>query len=201
MRIAVIGTGHIGRALAPLLARSGHDVVFGSEHPEEDQIEGVAVLTVSKALEAREIVIVAIPFGAWADFAREHGDALGDKIVIDTTNTNSERDGAIVQQVKAGGHGTLVYVAGLLPSAKLVKAFNTMTAEVLASGAKQPHRRLAYPVAGNDAAAKSTVAALVRDAGFDPVVLGGVEDASRFDEGTPVWNNPMSAAALSEALA
>ena len=144
---------------------------------------------------------VAIPFKAWPEFAQKYGAILMQKIVIDTTNTNRERDGAIVDRVVASGSGTLLFVAALLPGARLVKAFNTMESDTLAKGANQPNGPLAHPIAGDDQAARDVAALLVRDAGFEAVITGDAATAATFDQGTPVWNHPRNAIDLATALA
>ena len=200
MKVAIIGTGHIGLALGPLLAEAGHRIVYGTEQEDRSVPSGTDAASVAESLANAGAVVVAIPFGAWPEFSRRHATALTGKVVIDATNTNAERDGAIVDEVRKAGSGTLSFVAALLPGAQLVKAFNTMTSEVLAEGANQPGGRLAYPIASDDVAAVGVAARLVMQAGFDPVVVGGAAAALTFDQGTPVWNRPQGAAMLAAAL-
>jgi 8-hydroxy-5-deazaflavin:NADPH oxidoreductase len=87
-----------------------------------------------------------------------------------------------------------------LPKARVVRAFNSVNYKILESEAHRASERLGMMIAGDDKQAVETVAALVRDAGFEPVVVGPLADASRFDPGTPVYNKAMTAAELRAAL-
>src|SRR5436305_1740618 len=89
MQIAVIGTGFIGGILGRALADSGHQVTFGSRHPESDDVAGATTATVASigdALARGEVVILALPGAAVHELTADHGDALVGKLVIDATN-------------------------------------------------------------------------------------------------------------------
>jgi predicted dinucleotide-binding enzyme len=86
--------------------------------------------------------------------------------------------------IKAGGSG--VYLAALLAKARVVRAFNSLYYKTLASEAHRSGERLGMMIAGDDKKAVEIIAGLVRDAGFEPVVVGPLRDADRFDAGTPV---------------
>ena len=197
MIIGIIGTGHIGSTLGRLWARAGHQIFFGSPRPRESDSlaaelgAGAVSRSAGEAADEGEVVLVAVPFKAWPYLVRESGAKLDGKVVLDATNLNQERDGQIAVIARAHPLGTLGVVADLLPNARLVKALNTMEAGFLA---REAHRaeRYGVPLAGDDGDAVATAARLVTDAGFDPLVVGPASRAREFDEGTPVWNNPMS---------
>src|SRR4051794_41620573 len=89
MDIAVIGTGFIGGTLGRAFASAGERVVFGSRHPESDSLKGepgVAVASVGEALDAADVIVLAVPGQAVAQLVAEHGDALRGKLVVDATN-------------------------------------------------------------------------------------------------------------------
>jgi predicted dinucleotide-binding enzyme len=89
MKIAVIGTGFIGGVLGRSLAASGHEVAFGSRHPDNDDVagrSGSAVTAVGDALAAADVVILAVPGAAVSVLAAEYGDLLERKLVVDATN-------------------------------------------------------------------------------------------------------------------
>ena len=88
------------------------------------------------------------------------------------------------------------YLAG----ARIVRAFNTMSYAIFAREAHRPDPRLAIPIAGDDPQAVQIAAGLVRDAGFDPVVVGNLADARRFQRGQPGYGQPVSAAELKKIL-
>jgi predicted dinucleotide-binding enzyme len=118
MRIAVIGTGFIGGILGRALATTGHEVTFGSRHPDDTEVAGetaATVATVAAALEGAEAVIVAVPGAAVAELTAEHGDALAGKLVIDATN----QMGAAVANARAALPGAVRYA----------RAFNTLGGE------------------------------------------------------------------------
>ena len=205
-RIAVIGAGNIGGTLGKLWADAGHQVVFGAADPAavDPLLAGIdgnaAAATVSVAIDKAAIVLVAIPFGAWPSFGNKNAARLADKVVIDATNPDPGRDGAIAEQALSSDDGSLLFVTEFAPAALLVKAFNTMQASVLRNQAHRAGARLAYAIAGDHTDAVELVAQLVEDAGFDPVLVGNARTAKRFDRGTSVWNNPMTADELTKAL-
>ncbi|HVA05224.1 MAG TPA: NAD(P)-binding domain-containing protein [Acidimicrobiales bacterium] len=88
MEIAIIGTGFIGTTLGRALSKAGHQIRFGSRHPEDvasDSV-GAPVAPIAEALSRSEVVILALPAAAVAGLAEEHGEALVGKLVIDATN-------------------------------------------------------------------------------------------------------------------
>ena len=87
-----------------------------------------------------------------------------------------------------------------LPGTRLVRAFNTLNYMIFASEANRPDPKLAIPIAGDDAEAVKVAAGLVRDAGFDPVVVGKLADASRFQRGAPGYGQQVTAAELKQKL-
>jgi len=119
--------------------------------------------------------------------------------VLDAGNAVPARDGAaIVEEVENNGIG--VTSQKYLPGARLVRAFNTLNYKILASEANRPDPRLAIPIAGDDPQAVQIAAELVRDAGFDPVVVGKLKDASRFQRGAPGYGQEVTAAELKQKL-
>ncbi len=80
----------------------------------------------------------------------------------------------------------------MFPGARWVKAFNTVYFKTLESEAHRDGDRLGIPLAGDDREAVETAARLVRDAGFDPVIVGGLERGKEFEPGTKPYNTGMS---------
>jgi len=83
---------------------------------------------------------------------------------------------------------------------RIVRAFNTMSYMIFAREANRPDPKLAVPIAGDDPQAVQIAVSLVRDAGFDPVVVGKLADARRFQRGQPGYGQPVSAAELKQKL-
>lgn len=89
MNVTVIGTGFIGGTLGRALAGRGHEVTFGSRHPESDNVAGdsaAAVTSIGESLAAPDVIILALPGSAVAGLAADHGSALSGRLVIDATN-------------------------------------------------------------------------------------------------------------------
>ena len=207
MHIGIIGAGKIGATVGRLWIGAGHQVCFGSRHPERLAAMiaelGVAASTGSMADAARfgEVVFAAAPYGAWPDLVAELGPLLRGKTLLDAANPYPERDGAFATAALAGGEGAGMPVAKLLPGVFLVRAFNADYWETLRDEAHRPGERLAIALAGDNPAAVDTAAQLVRDAGFDPVIAGPLVQAAEFDVGAPAYNNPQTAQCLERTLA
>jgi predicted dinucleotide-binding enzyme len=108
------------------------------------------------------------------------------------------RDGVIAQEVEQNGIG--VTTQKYLPGARIVRAFNTMNYMIFAREANRAGPRLAVPIAGDDQEAVQVAAGLVRDAGFDPVIVGKLADAKVFQRGGPGYGQPVTAAELKQKL-
>lgn len=206
MRIGIIGAGNIGGTLARLLAGAGHEVVVAnSRGPESlaglvgDIGPAATASTPAGAAEAGEVVIVAIPFFRITELPAAE---LAGKIVVDANNYYPGRDGS-VPEIESGSTGSSELLAAALPAATVVKAFNTIHFRHLAGDgvpAGTPGRR-AIPIAGDDAPAKATVAALIDEIGFDAYDVGSLADGRRFDPGTPLFNVALTRDEVAAALA
>ena len=204
MKIGIIGAGHIGGTIGELWAKAGHPVFFSSRHPEElkDLVERLGPLaqagTVDQAIAFGDVVFIAVPYGALPQIGKDYGKSLAGKIVLDADNAVASRDGAIADEVERDGIG--VTSQKYLPGARLVRAFNTLSYMIFAREANRPVPRLAVPIAGDDQEAVQVAAGLVRDAGFDPVEVGKLADARRFQRGAPGYGQNVSAAELKQKL-
>jgi predicted dinucleotide-binding enzyme len=204
MKIGVIGAGHIGGTIGGLWAQAGHPVFFSSRHPEQlqDLVARIGPLaqagTVDQAIAFGDVVFIAVPYGALPQIGRDYGKSLAGKIVLDADNAVASRDGAIADEVERNGIG--VTSQKYLPGARLVRAFNTLSYMIFEREANRAAPRLAVPIAGDDQEAVQVAARLVRDAGFDPVEVGKLVDASRFQRGAPGYGQNVSAAELRQKL-
>ena len=203
--IGVIGSGHIGGTIGGLWVKNGHKVLFSSRHPEElkDLVAGLGELaqagTVEQAIAFGEVIFIAVPYGALPQVGKDYGAALNGKIVLDAGNAVAARDGAaIAEEVERDGIGAISQK--YLPGTRLVRAFNTLNYKIFANDANRPDPKLAVPIAGDDAQAMQVAAGLVRDAGFDPVVVGKLADARRFQRGAPGYGQEVTAAELRQKL-
>lgn len=204
MKIGIIGAGHIGGTIGELWVKADHPVFFSSRHPEELS-ELVARLgplaqagTVDQAIAFGDVTFMAVPYGALPEIGKQYGASLAGKIVLDANNAVPSRDGLIADEVERDGIG--VTSQKYLPGARLVRAFNTLSYMIFAREANRPAPRLAIPIAGDDPEAVRVAGALVRDAGFDPVEVGKLADARRFQRGAPGYGQNVSAVELKQKL-
>jgi 8-hydroxy-5-deazaflavin:NADPH oxidoreductase len=167
MRIAIIGKGNVGSALGKGLSRAGHEVKYGHRDPKEP---------VAEAASWGEIIVLAVPYEATADAAREIGVFADGKTVVDVTN-------AIGENMELGiscSISTAEQTQKWLPKAHVVKAFNTVFAKNQSTG-KVDNEKLTAFIAGDDANAKKNVAKLTSDIGFDPLDVGPLSTARYLD--------------------
>jgi 8-hydroxy-5-deazaflavin:NADPH oxidoreductase len=204
LRIGIIGSGQMGGGLGGMWARAGHQVLFSSRNPGE-----LAALVASaggsaraglpqEAAEFGEVVLVAVPYGALPQIGRDLGSLLQGKIVVDCGNPRADRDGPMADDALARGTG--VVSAEYLPGVRLVRAFNAISAAMIGRGPNEAGERIGIPIAADDTDAAAVVSSLVEEAGFDPVMVGGLARAREFDRGTPVYVRGMTARQLREAL-
>ncbi len=204
LRIGVIGTGNIGGALATHWARAGHELVISGLDPEALKPLAarlgarVRVGTPREAAAFGEVVLISVPYSALPQVGRDYAQELAGKVVLDTGNPYPQRDGAMADEARRVGTG--VASAEYLPGVKLVRAFNAIAAANLRDLANRPSGLVAIPLAGDVAGALAIAARLVRDAGFDPVIVGGLSEARRFDVGTSVYVKVQDAAELRAAM-
>ena len=206
MKIGIVGSGNIGSVVGKLWVRAGHEVLFSSRHPEKlDSLvreagTGASRGTVAEALAFGDVILLSIPYGSVEQFGKEHRTELAGKIVIETGNPYPQRDGAIASEVKSSGLGTGIWSARWLPGTRLVRGFNSVWDKTLAKEAHRPQPRVGIPLASDDPDALQVTADLVRDSGFDPIVVGPLSSAVRFDVGTPVYDSNMSGPEIRQAL-
>jgi predicted dinucleotide-binding enzyme len=196
-KIGIIGTGRIGSALARAWVKAGHEVFVSTRHPEE--LQGlVAELgphahagTPRQAAAFGSVVLVSIPYGAMPQIGMDLRAELAGKVILDTSNPSERRDGALATEWLKKGAG--VATAELLHNTRVVRAFNCIGAASLASdGFRQPNH-LAIPIGGDDAAALAIAERLIREIGFDPVMIGSLARTRVFDLGQPLATGSLTA--------
>jgi hypothetical protein len=204
--IGLIGSGHIGQAVARQALAHGHDVVLSNSRGPETLADLVTDLgeharagTAEEAARSGDIVVVTIPFKSYAQVPVE---PLAGKVVIDTNNYYFERDGHF-PEIDEGRTSPSELLAEHLETSKVVKAFNAIqAAQILsaASPAGTPGRR-AIPIAGDDDDAKRVVVDLLDELGFDAVDAGPLAEGRRFDRDQPAYGAELDADALREVVA
>jgi NADPH-dependent F420 reductase len=190
MKVAIIGAGNVGTALATSIGRAGHDVTISASTPESARqaAEATGVQAApdhASAVRDSEIVILAVPYvGAADDVSGEIRDRVAGKTIIDVTNPMKPDYSGLATE----GTSAAEEFQKLLPDAKLVKAFNT----IFSTNQAHPSSDIDGYVAGDDEGAKRQVMSLVESIGFSPVDVGPLK-AARYLEGMAVINIGLNA--------
>ena len=190
MKIAILGAGNVGGALGKGWAAKGHSIFYGVPDPQSEKVRGVLKSIGSKArtgsvreaADASEVIVLATPFPATRDAIASAGD-LGNKVVIDCTNPlKPDLSGLVV------GHNTSAaeQIAEWTRGARVVKAFNT-TGSGNMSNTNYDGSGITMLIAGDDAAAKSTVMHLALDLGFEPLDAGPLANARLLEPFAMLW--------------
>jgi NADPH-dependent F420 reductase len=190
MKIAIIGTGNVGSALARGWAGKGHELTLGSRDPAK--VAGLAaevaakVASPAEAAKGAEVVVLALPWPKAEEAVKALGDLSG-KVVIDCMNPLGMVNGGLGLML---GYtvSAAEMVQGWLPGGKVVKSLNQVGAEVMQHARRMAHKPVQF-VAGDDEGAKAQVMALLADLGFDPMDAGGLHQARILEPFAMVWIN------------
>jgi 8-hydroxy-5-deazaflavin:NADPH oxidoreductase len=175
MNIGIIGSGSVGSALQKLFRAAGHGVVVGSRSPVAER----GTVSVLEAAGQGDIIVLALPFSAAQDVLSPIAPTLRGKIVIDPTNPlNPDWSPRLLGQENSAGEE----IERLLPGARVVKAFNTVFADVMTKDRLLRNgQRATTFIASNEEDAANVVVALAQSSGFAPIKLGSLS-ASRYLE-------------------
>lgn len=196
-RIGIIGAGKVGGTLGTLWAKAGDEVLFSSRHPEglKDLAmragPNARIGTPAEAAAFGDVVLIAVPYKAFPDVAKDALQALQGKVVFDASNAIAPRDGAVVADVEAKGIGA--FSAALLPGVHLVRGFNAINYKAMASESNRAGDKVAIPLASDDSRAIAVGSDLVREAGFVPVVVP-LKRAGEFGPRRPLGTGVFTAA-------
>ena len=178
MNVGIIGAGRLGQAMARVAVRAGRPVVLANSRGAESLTavvsalgEGVSAGTADEAASAG-IVVIAVPWDRVPEAVR--GLTWNRQVVIDATNDFAADD--------LQGRTSSELVAGLVPGARVVKAGNTLGADVLSSDPHEAGGDRVMFVAGDDADAKARVVALFQDAGFAAIDLSDLATGGAMQE-------------------
>ena len=205
LKIGVIGSGNIGGTIGGLWVKAGHPVLFSSRHPEELKglVESLGPLAKAGTVaEADRVRRRRLYRGALRRAAagrpgirrRAQGQDRHRRLQCRAARATAP------SPRRSSKNGIGVTSQKYLPGARIVRAFNSLNFRIFAQQANRPDPKLAIPIAGDEAEALKVAAGLVRDAGFDPVVVGKLADASRFQMGAPGFGQQVTAAELRQKL-
>jgi len=189
MKIGMIGSGNVGSALGGVWAKAGHQVMFSSRNLEHDKAlasqigANASAGSPGEAAAFGEVLVFAVPYGALPELGRTLAGSIKGKVVIDACNPFPHRDGEIANRARADGAG--VVSAQLLPGARIVRAFNAVGASRMAR-AHEDAERMGLPIAGDDKEAIEIASMLIREIGYEPVLVGGLEMGKYLMPGTPL---------------
>jgi NADPH-dependent F420 reductase len=172
MRIAIIGAGNVGKALAKAAAAAGHDVVVSATDPDHaraaaEPAGGTAAGSNAEAVHGADLVVLAVPYRAVSAVADEIAAHVAGTAVVDATNPMREDLSGHAVSGRSGAEE----VQAALPGAHVVKAFNTVLAGNMAAAVVDGVRLDGF-YAGDDEGAKEVVDDLLNDLGFRPVDAG-----------------------------
>ncbi len=189
LKIGTVGSGRVGAALGGAWVKAGHEVMFSSLDLEHDKKLAASLGPNARAGTTREaaafgeVLLVSVPYGALPSVGKQLADLIKGKIVIDTCNPFVSRDGEIANWAREKGAG--LASAELLPGARIVRTFNAVSYSQMAN-AKQRGEQMAMPMAGDDAEAVAVASRLVRDVGYEPVLIGPLAMGKHLMPGTPL---------------
>jgi 8-hydroxy-5-deazaflavin:NADPH oxidoreductase len=163
--LSILGTGNMGQAIASVAAKGGHSVQHLGQSDLDTPVTG-------------EVVVLAVPYPAVAEVLAQRGEQLAGKIVVDITNPlNFETFDSLVVPADSSAAAE---IAAALPSARVLKAFNTTFAGTLAAGTVGPLTTTVL-IAGDDADAKATLAGIVTSGGLEAIDAGSLQRARELE--------------------
>ena len=186
--IAIIGTGNIGGRLAANFAAGDQAFLLAGRDQEAAQkiastLDGHAeVVSVDEAVERADVLVLAVWFDVFTQLIAQYGERLAGKVIVDPTNPVAPDGNGGFRKVIGEQESSGQILAGQLPTgARLVKALGTLSADTLSAAAWQEPERAVQFYAADDAAAGDLVADLIRVGGFEPVRVGGLDQAIRIE--------------------
>lgn len=191
MKIAFIGYGNVGAPLAGHLQQAGHQVTLAAEEPLSESATralkrhpGLSAAPAREAVKAADVVFLATPFQANEAALGAVAGELAGKVLVDCTNPVGPGLTHGLNNVRSGAE----MVQGLAPQARVVKAFTIYGYENFENNEYPGYWvKPAMLFCGADAEAKRTVAGLIGELGWEPVDVGGLEQALHLEHMTLLW--------------
>ena len=185
MRIAMIGTGNVGTALAPAFDRAGHEVTYGVRDPADPKHAdaGLPVRSTREAADWAKVIVLAVNWaqvdGALADCGNPDG-----KILIDCTNPLAFGPDGISLVLGFDTSGGEIIASKT--TAKVVKTLNQVGSPVMGNAHAYATRPIQF-VCGEDEPAKLVASNLLRDIGFEPIDYGGIRNSRMLEPLAMLW--------------
>jgi 8-hydroxy-5-deazaflavin:NADPH oxidoreductase len=190
MHTAIIGLGNIGARLAKNLTAGGEHIILADKTlAKADKLavelgSKATAMSIADAIVKADVIILAIYFDAIKELLRTYHSALAGKIIVDPSNPLAPDGKGGFQKTIPADQSSGQLLAALIPGdSELVKAFGTLGAESLASGANRSPDRAVLFYASEYPEAARTVAKLIRASGFDPISVGGIKQSIRIEVG------------------
>jgi hypothetical protein len=191
MKIAFIGYGNVGGALADQLQRLGHEVALAADETASESLKKALRKNTEfrsaptrEAVRAADVVFLATPFQANEQLLKAIAGDLAGKVLIDCTNPV----GPGLSHGLEGERSGSAFVQSLVPDARVVKAFSIYGFENFENSAYPGYNvKPAMLFCGDDAAAKTAAAGLIADLGWEPLDVGGLEQALHLEHMTLLW--------------
>ena len=191
MNITFIGCGNVGAPLADHLQRLGHSVTLAARDVQSQAVSkararnaALQALPQEAAVRAAEVVFLATPYMANAQVVPPLAEALAGKVLIDCTNPVGPGLSHGLNSAQSGSQA----LQALAPQARVVKAFTIYGFENFENSAYPGYGvKPAMFFCGNDAAAKATAAGLIGQLGWEPLDVGGLEQALHLEHMTLLW--------------
>lgn len=169
MDISFIGAGNVASSLGEMFVQAGHHVKYGTPTPKGEQ------LSVSEACDFGDIVCFAIPYSVMNEVLTANKNSLKDKIVVDITNVIQLEDWS---PIPLGEDSSGEQTSRLLPESKVVKAFNTIFADVMKNEKQAINgQKLTVFIASDDLDASGTIKKLADSIGFEGLIVGSIKNA------------------------
>lgn len=179
MQIAIIGAGNVGGTLGERFRAAGHQVRYGVRDAATH--DGTTRMGVAEAVQGADVVLLAVPGAAVEATLATIGPCTG-QVVVDATNPIGPGLTLLRPDGLSGGER----VQHHLPTARVVKAFNTTGAENMANP-RYGGTAVVMPIVGDVPEARATVATLAREIGFAPLELGGIARAGLLEAMAVAW--------------
>ena len=199
MQVAVLGTGMVGRTIAPRLAELGHGVRLGTRDPSATRardgwtdLPGVPLMTFAEATAGADLVVHAGNGAAALDLLTQAGDLAG-AVLLDVSNPLDFSAGFPPTLAVKDTDSLAEQLQRAFPDTRVVKSLNTLTAELMVHPDRLPEPTSVF-VSGDDEDAKRLVTGLLTELGHRDVIdLGGIETARGTEMWLPLWLRLMGA--------